>query len=141
MQKLTAQQNNVLAFIKCFISKNSFSPTIQEISTNFEFSSPNAAQCHVNALIKKEAITATPNTSRSIVLVSDGDAWIKMEDKDPDDYSGRCLAYTNDIVSSWVEILYWDNRKGWLINGKEYPAIVTHWMPLPMEPKDINNEA
>lgn len=74
MQKLTAQQNNVLAFIKCFISKNSFSPTIKEISTNFKFNSLNAAQCHINALIKKGAITATPKTSRSIVVVSGGDS-------------------------------------------------------------------
>ena len=61
--------------------------------------------------------------------------WISVEDRLPDDESGyRVLVTANDILSQWVEILN-HNGKFWVIDGGvEYPAIVTHWMPLPKPP-------
>jgi len=63
--------------------------------------------------------------------------WINVKDRLPDDKSGyKVLVTANDIVSQWVEILH-HNKVFWLdIGGVEYPAIVTHWMPLPKPAKD-----
>ena len=58
--------------------------------------------------------------------------WISVEDRLPDDESGyKVLVTANDIVSQWVKILN-HNKVFWIDSGGvEYPAIVTHWMPLP----------
>ena len=60
------------------------------------------------------------------------DNWISVDDRMPDDESGyRVLVTANDIVSQWTEILN-HNKTMWVMQGgDEYPAIVTHWMPLP----------
>ena len=73
MKPLTPKQSNILAFVTCFINNNKYSPTIKEIAYHFNYKSENAAQCHINALIQKGAITSTPNTSRSIVVISGND--------------------------------------------------------------------
>ena len=56
--------------------------------------------------------------------------WIDVNDRLPDG-PHNVLVTANDIVSQWVEVLqYFDGR--WLFTyGDLYPAIVTHWMPLP----------
>jgi hypothetical protein len=61
--------------------------------------------------------------------------WISVEDELPNDESGyKVLVSANDIVGQWVEILNY-NGKCWIVDGGvEYPAIVTHWMPLPKPP-------
>jgi len=136
MNKLTNQQNNVLAFITCFISKKCFSPTVKEISNHFGFKSPNAAQCHINALIQKGAITATPKTSRSIVVVEQDKEWIPTSYGTPSDYGdylatdGKCY-FTMFYAKGW----YFSHDKkadSSLIN-------ITHWSALPKQPKGANN--
>jgi hypothetical protein len=63
--------------------------------------------------------------------------WVSVDDF----ASANCYVYAlcNDIVSSWVELLYMeDNKEFFFPNGTRYPAIVNSVMPikLPTPPKD-----
>lgn len=59
---LTTTQRKVLAFIREHRRENQMLPTRAEISSHFNWSSPNAAQCHLVALERHGAIrlTGTP---------------------------------------------------------------------------------
>ncbi|MEH6451347.1 MAG: DUF551 domain-containing protein [Oleispira sp.] len=61
--------------------------------------------------------------------------WISVQESYPNNESGyRVLVVANDIVGQWTEIINYDGER-WMQNGSEYPPIVTHWMPIPKEPK------
>ena len=130
MNPLTTKQSNVLAFITCFINNKGCSPTIQEIADNFKYKSVYSAQCHINALIKKGAITATPNDSRSIKVVpGDGCEWKSTSlgeyPKDVEDY------LATDGVNYYI--MFYDGS--WVLsNVKNYSAdigFITHWSEIP----------
>jgi len=70
MSFLTARQQKVLAFIKGRIREAGIAPTLQEISTNFGFSSTASAQKHVNLLIKKDFLRRDKHQKRGITLVN-----------------------------------------------------------------------
>lgn len=65
MEKLTKKQRDILAFIKLEISKFGMSPTAVEIGEHFNIY-PNGAWLHVQALIKKGAVTYTQGKTRSV---------------------------------------------------------------------------
>ena len=72
MTKLTSKQETVLRFIEEFWSAYSLSPTYQEIQENFGFESPNAAQKHVGALMRKGFLRGVKDSrgrNRSLVSV------------------------------------------------------------------------
>jgi len=64
---LTERQHEVYLYIRRYFRQFRESPTRQQIQTAFEFKSPNAAQCHVEALIRKGALAYEPGKSRGIV--------------------------------------------------------------------------
>ena len=66
MPKLTFRQAQILKFIKAYIKENGFPPTRAEIGTAHSIN-PNAAQGHINLLVKKGAISVKSKTSRSII--------------------------------------------------------------------------
>lgn len=68
MKKLTQKQADVLAHIKSYIKKNGFSPTIKEIAKHFDMFG-GGAQGHINALVKKGAVTRHDGIARSIIPV------------------------------------------------------------------------
>ena len=68
MIKLTARQQEILDFIRQSIVKTGFPPTCAEIAKALGFRSPNAAEDHLKALVKKGAIAVIPGTSRGIRL-------------------------------------------------------------------------
>lgn len=68
MQKLTARQQQVLAFIKEYMSINGYPPTRVDIAKELGFRSPNAAEDHLRALARKGAIEMIPGASRGIRL-------------------------------------------------------------------------
>ncbi|MDO5679291.1 MAG: transcriptional repressor LexA [Pelistega sp.] len=68
MIKLTARQQEILDFIRQSIFKTGFPPTRAEIAKALGFRSPNAAEDHLKALVKKGAISVLPGTSRGIRL-------------------------------------------------------------------------
>lgn len=68
MLKLTARQAEILAFIKEYLQETGFPPTRSEIAKKMGFKSPNAAEEHLRALERKNAIIMVPGTSRGIQL-------------------------------------------------------------------------
>ena len=71
MQKLTARQQQVLAFIKEYAASNGYPPTRVDIARELGFRSPNAAEDHLKALARKGAIEMIPGASRGIRLPAD----------------------------------------------------------------------
>lgn len=63
--ELTQAQAKTLAFIRSYISKHGYSPTIAEIA-QAEQVNVNAIGERVAALVKKGAVTKTPGIARSI---------------------------------------------------------------------------
>ncbi|MCO5787495.1 repressor LexA [Pseudomonas sp. G11-1] len=74
MLKLTARQQQVLAFLKEYMSANGYPPTRVEIARELGFRSPNAAEEHLKALARKGAIEMIPGASRGIRLPADIEA-------------------------------------------------------------------
>ena len=68
MIKLTPRQEEILDFIKEYLSETGFPPTRSEIAEKMGFKSPNAAEEHLRALARKGAIEMLPGTSRGIRL-------------------------------------------------------------------------
>ncbi|MDT8429480.1 MAG: transcriptional repressor LexA [Pseudomonadales bacterium] len=68
MQKLTPRQAQILAFIKTYHQETGYPPTRSEIATEMGFKSPNAAEEHLRALARKNAIEMIPGASRGIRL-------------------------------------------------------------------------
>ncbi|PRB82186.1 transcriptional repressor LexA [Pseudomonas sp. MYb185] len=74
MQKLTARQQQVLSFIREYMSSNGYPPTRVDIARELGFRSPNAAEDHLKALARKGAIEMIPGASRGIRLPADNEA-------------------------------------------------------------------
>lgn len=74
MKPLTQRQEEVLNYIRSHISEHGLPPTRLEIANALGFRSPNAAEEHLRALRKKNAITMIPNASRGIQLVDKHEA-------------------------------------------------------------------
>lgn len=74
MQKLTARQQQVLAFIREYMATNGYPPTRVDIARELGFRSPNAAEDHLKALARKGAIEMIPGASRGIRLPNDAEA-------------------------------------------------------------------
>uniref|UniRef100_UPI00403ED900 LexA family protein n=1 Tax=Paenibacillus sp. FSL W8-0194 TaxID=2921711 RepID=UPI00403ED900 len=73
----TRRQNEVLEFIKEFISKNGYSPTVREISEHMGYSSASTAFSIVERLIKNGQIRKNRGP-RTIHLVQSGRDTVDM---------------------------------------------------------------
>ncbi|HTL56920.1 MAG TPA: transcriptional repressor LexA [Candidatus Limnocylindrales bacterium] len=70
MKELTDRQKQILEFIQRRQETDSFSPTFREIAAHFRFSSPNAALCHVQALLAKGVLKNLPGRARALQVVN-----------------------------------------------------------------------
>ncbi|TFG63777.1 MAG: transcriptional repressor LexA [Spirochaetales bacterium] len=68
MRDLTLRQKEVLTFVKNFMTKHKYSPSIREIAAFFSISTKGAYD-HIKALTKKEKLKMDPNRSRAIELM------------------------------------------------------------------------
>ena len=68
MRPITKQQKKVLDFIKSFIKKNSFPPTLEEIASGLKLSAVSTIHQHVNALIHKGHLQKRENFARAIEI-------------------------------------------------------------------------
>lgn len=68
MLNLTPRQAEILAYIKEYQQETGFPPTRSEIAKKMGFKSPNAAEDHLRALERKQAIEMVPGASRGIRL-------------------------------------------------------------------------
>ncbi|MEE9321458.1 MAG: transcriptional repressor LexA [Granulosicoccus sp.] len=73
MQELTKRQQEILRMIQSHIDRTGFPPTRTDICDHFGFRSPTAADDHLKALERKEAIELIPGTSRGIRILVDYD--------------------------------------------------------------------
>jgi repressor LexA len=71
MRVITINQMKVLVFIKDFINRNSYSPTIREIASNFSVSI-RAASDSIFALKRKGYIKTEPKKPRTITVIREG---------------------------------------------------------------------
>ncbi len=76
-EKLTEKQNEILIFIKSFISENGFPPTLREIGRNFGISSTFGVKRHLEALKKKGYLNISSNVSRAIRITHSNDDQIE----------------------------------------------------------------
>jgi repressor LexA len=65
---LTKRQVEVLSFVRQFIDKHEFSPSLHDIKDHFGFASANAAAKHLAMLKRKGHLFAKANSHRSISL-------------------------------------------------------------------------
>ncbi len=73
MKELTARQSAVLVFVRDFMKENGMPPTRAEIAGALGFRSANAAEEHLRALQRKQAIELLPGASRGIQLREQAD--------------------------------------------------------------------
>ena len=71
MEGLTKRQQQVLDMIRDFIEEYNVPPTRVEIADAMGFRSPNAAEDHLKALLRKGAIEMYAGSSRGIRIVED----------------------------------------------------------------------
>lgn len=71
IDRLTTRQREVYEFIRDKIRTRGYGPTVREIGTQFNISSPNGVMCHLKALEKKGLINREPNMSRAIMLATE----------------------------------------------------------------------
>lgn len=81
---LTSAQRDVLKMVAKFCVKNGYSPTYEEISTDFGWRSKQASRGHITALVKRGLIVLVPRIARSIRLTPEGwkKSGIKSKSKD-----------------------------------------------------------
>lgn len=71
MEKLTKRQQEILHFLKNWISEHGYPPTRVEISRALGFRSPNAAEDHLKTLARKGAIEMIAGVSRGFRIVEE----------------------------------------------------------------------
>ncbi len=89
---LTKRQQQVLDFLKEWMSSNSYPPTVREIADGLNLSSPSTVQAHLTQLEHKGYIRRGGSKSRSLELVEDYDA------KPGQAPSGPLDGYAHDVV-------------------------------------------
>ncbi len=68
MDGLTGVQSKVFKFIRGKLTTGQSAPTSREIAAEFGWSSKRAAECHIEALIRKDYVTSVPGKVRSLRL-------------------------------------------------------------------------
>ncbi|EFP95480.1 transcriptional repressor LexA [Vibrio caribbeanicus] len=71
MKPLTPRQQQVFDLIKCKVDETGMPPTRAEIARELGFRSANAAEEHLKALARKQAIEIIPGASRGIRILLD----------------------------------------------------------------------
>lgn len=69
MEKLTSKQNNVLDYLKQFLAKKGYPPTVREICAALNLSSPATVHAHLNTLEEKGYISKGNSKNRVIELL------------------------------------------------------------------------
>ena len=80
MEKLTKRQNDILEVIKKFIADHGFPPTVREIGSILNLSSPATTQFHLNRLEEKGYIKKNNSKNRALELLVENEYEEKNED-------------------------------------------------------------
>ena len=66
--------------------------------------------------------------------------WISVKDEEPPEYQGEVLAWSEKEGQDAVLLAFWSlSGGGWLETWTLKQIKVTHWMPLPKSPKEVNH--
>ena len=68
MEEMTPIQRRVFEFVRDKLASGAPAPTPREIAAKFGWSSKRAAECHIEALIRKGWLTSEPGKARSLRL-------------------------------------------------------------------------
>jgi repressor LexA len=68
---LTERQKSILSFLKDFIKKRGYPPTVREIAGHFRMAGPKGAKKHLDRLAAKGHIRKLPGCSRAIEILTD----------------------------------------------------------------------
>lgn len=71
MAQLTETQRRVFEFVQDRLRAGFSAPTLREIAENFGWSSKRAAECHIEAIVKKGWLISQPGKARSLRLSED----------------------------------------------------------------------
>ncbi|WP_368750284.1 DUF551 domain-containing protein [Klebsiella aerogenes] len=88
------------------------------------------------AMLQSEPVTTANKLGNSPVIP---DTWIPVSERNPDDI-GRYLCYVEDQKSHGEYSYHWNcswNGSYW--SGAMMHGRVTHWMPLPAAPQEVNH--
>ncbi len=69
MKELTGRQRQILEFIQRRQEGDGLTPTFREIARQFRFRSPNAALCHIRALLSKGFLKTLPGRARALQVI------------------------------------------------------------------------
>lgn len=72
-KQLTDRQEEILNFIKGFLEKSGYPPTLREIGRQFNIASTFGVKRHLDALVKKGYLNIESNASRGITVYKDTD--------------------------------------------------------------------
>ncbi|HSL89251.1 MAG TPA: transcriptional repressor LexA [Ignavibacteriaceae bacterium] len=72
-KELTDRQEDILIFIKEFLSQNGYPPTLRQIGKHFSISSTFGVKRHLDALEKKGYLNVESNASRGISIIRNDD--------------------------------------------------------------------
>ena len=70
-EKLTKRQEEILNYIKKYISENSFSPSVRDICKGCNLSSSSTVHAHIQTLVSKGYIKKLDNRFRTIEVIDD----------------------------------------------------------------------
>ena len=73
MEKLTRKQEEVLVFIKKFIVQHGYPPSVREICTGLNLSSPATVHVHLKQLQMRGAITKAKSKFRTIEVIGENE--------------------------------------------------------------------
>ena len=79
MNDLTKRQNEVLNFIKSYIVSHGYPPTVREIGSALDSSSPATVHAHLSHLVEKGFIKKDDSKNRAIELLVENEYEIKEE--------------------------------------------------------------
>ena len=68
MSNLTKRQEDILKYIKKYIVSHGYPPTVREIGTALNISSPATIHAHLNKLVEKKYIKKDKSKNRAIEL-------------------------------------------------------------------------
>ena len=68
---LTERQKSVFSFLKDFLKKKGYPPTVREIAGHFKMAGPKGAKKHLDRLAAKGYIKKLPGCSRAIEILTD----------------------------------------------------------------------
>jgi repressor LexA len=69
--ELTERQKSIFCFLKDFVKKKGYPPTVREIAGHFKMAGPKGAKKHLDRLAAKGYIKKLPGCSRAIEILTD----------------------------------------------------------------------